>query len=93
MARRKTVQIEKIIEMGNRILRSDMGNQEFRSGVKIMLENILTESGNYRGFVYLRQIAVPPGELPGIHYENESGTPLPYPERFQNTDPTRVQFI
>jgi hypothetical protein len=88
---RKTVKIEKIIEMGNNILMGDFGNSWFRSGVKLMLENILHDSGTYRGFRYLAQEEVPQGELPGINYRD--GMPAPYPERFENTDATRVKFF
>jgi hypothetical protein len=87
---RKTVNIEKIIEIGNKVLQNDTHDPEFRSGVKLMLENILHESGTYRGFRFLTQEEVPHGEAPGIHYED--GLPAPYPGRFQNTDSTRVQF-
>jgi len=88
---RKTIKIEKIIEMGNKILQDDIHDPEFRSGVKLMLENILHESGTYRGFCFLTQKEVPQGEAPGIHYED--GLPAPYPGRFQNTDATRVKFF
>jgi hypothetical protein len=88
---RKTVKIEKIIEMGNKVLMNDTHDPEFRSGVKLMLENILHESGTYRGFRFLTQEEVPQGEAPGIHYED--GLPAPYPERFENTDSTRVKFF
>jgi hypothetical protein len=87
---RKTVSVAKIVEMGNKILRSEFGDLEFRNGVKMMVENILHETGNYRGFRMLIQEEVPAGQLPGINYHD--GMPLPYPQRFYNTDPTRVQF-
>ena len=87
---RKTVKIADIVEMGNKILRSDTSDQEFRNGVKLMLENILHETDNYVGFRMLTQEEVPAGQLPGINYHD--GMPLPYPQRFYNTDPTRVQF-
>ena len=87
---RKTVKIADIVEMGNKILRSELGDQEFRSGVKMMVENILHETDNYAGFRMLTQEEVPAGQLPGINYHD--GMPLPYPQRFYNTDSTRVQF-
>lgn len=88
---RKTVKIEKIIEMGNKILQSDTHDQEFRCGVKLMLENILHESETYRGFRFLTQEEVPYGEAPGIHYKD--GMPAPYPGRFYETDSTRIKFL
>ena len=87
---RKTIAVAKIVEMGNKILRSDTIDPEFRSGVKMMVENILHETDNYVGFRMLTQEEVPAGQLPGINYHD--GMPLPYPQRFYNTDPTRVQF-
>jgi hypothetical protein len=87
---RKTVSVAKIVEMGNKILRSEFGDSEFRNGVKMMVENILHETDNYVGFRMLTQEEVPAGQLPGINYHD--GMPLPYPQRFYNTDPTRVQF-
>lgn len=90
MAKRKTIEVKNVLEICNGILKNSTQTEDFRSGVMVLLEHILHETENYKGFRYLRKDEVPEGELPGIHYEN--GQILPYPERFYNTDSTRVQY-
>lgn len=87
---RKTVNVADLVESCNKTLKTHTGDRMYRLAVQVFLEDILHQTGNYKGFRYLLRDEVPLGEEPGIHYEN--GMPLPYPQRFENTDSTRVQY-
>ena len=90
MAKRKTVTVEFLINMTNDICKDSTPDRaEMRQGAMNGLEAVLHETGNYKGFRYLI-----PGECqgnPGVWYKD--GQLLPYPERFENTDKTRVQYF
>lgn len=87
---RKTVSVENIKLMINHILANGYDTPDTRLGQIVLVESILHETGNYKGFRYLLANEVPEGELPGIRY-GEEGI-LPYPVRFENTDSTRICF-
>jgi hypothetical protein len=89
---RKTVQVSSVIEYVNNMLRNSFGavTSEERLGMIDVLEQILHDTGNYRGYRYLTQEEVPSGEKPGIHYAGDM--PAPYPERFKDTDHTRRAY-
>jgi hypothetical protein len=87
---RKTIEVDKLVTAVNGVLAKHNGSREIRQGMINLLDYALHETGNYRGFRYLMQDEVPDGALPGVRYEN--GEILPYPERFHNTDFTRVQY-
>ncbi len=63
----------------------------YRRALVVTLEDILHETGNYRGFRYLDQSEVPPDNKPGINV-GPDGEQLPYEQRFGETDRTRVCY-
>lgn len=90
MVKRKTINVSALTDMVNSILKDSGANQAvMREGAINVLEAVLHETGNYRGFRYLLS-----GEcdgLPGVNYLN--GLPHPnYEKRFANTDNTRVSY-
>ena len=92
MAKRKTADISDIVETANRILAGQWpaNTPEFRSGVIVMLENILMNTGHY-GFRYLTNHELPGNVLPGVRYKAD-GSIHSVEERFLNTDDTRRQY-
>jgi hypothetical protein len=66
---KKTFSVEKMRLDINSSLKnstSDYCSKDVRQGLCNALEYVLHTSGNYHGFKYLWQDAVPQGELPGI---------------------------
>lgn len=92
MAKRKTIEVQKLLEICNKLLKDTVAAPDFRSGVMVVMEHMLHETGNYKGFRYLVLTEVPLGERPGIR-QDHYGEILPYPERFEDTDSTRVQYF
>lgn len=66
MARRKTVNVDDLRVQVNDMLRLSTCSREMRCGMRGILETVLHNTGNYRGFRYLDQDEVPKGALPGI---------------------------
>ena len=50
---RKTYEVEKIKEMANQYFASDASTPDGREAVSAILDVVLFDSGNYRGFRYL----------------------------------------
>ena len=88
MAKRKTFEVETLKNRINHMLASSAADEvQFRTAYTVLLESILHETGNYRGFGYLLEC----DGLPGINYLD--GMPHPdYEKRFANTDKTRVMY-
>ena len=90
---RKTIQVERVLEMANKMLEAESdkfvyGNsEEYRQGVMTLLEQVLHETGNYHGFGYLFQRDLPQGSKPGIREGAD------YEEQFADTDRTRVRYF
>ena len=57
----------------------------WRQGVMTMIEQVLIDSDNYKGFRYLALDEVPKESKPGIRPEKE--------DQFENTDNTRVRYF
>lgn len=91
MGKRKTVSVEQVVKYANEQLKYGMTGPVHRGGVMIMVEQILHDTGNYAGFRYLKSDEVPNNQAPGVHYKD--GEILPYPDRFINTDNTRVEYF
>lgn len=88
---RKTIRVETVIDWANNYLATtDDQHSERRRGVIAMLEEILCETGNYRGYRYITNLEY--HYTPGVRYDENTGAILDYPERFENTDRTRVQY-
>jgi len=82
---RKTVDVEFVLNAVNEILKDSLCPPERRKGMINVLETILVETGNYKGFRYLGESEVPAYEKPGIWDVTEN--------RFDDTDSTRVQYF
>jgi len=86
---RKTYDVEALVALVNGICKdSDPSRADVRQGAMNVLEAVLHQTGNYKGFRYLTT-----GECagqPGVNYKD--GQLLDMPERFENTDRTRVQY-
>lgn len=88
---RKTIRVEDVIDWANHYLAtSDDKHRERRRGVIVMLDMILFETGNWRGFRYITNLET--DHTPGVRYDENTGEILDHPERFENTDNTRVQY-
>ena len=87
---RKTFEVETLRNRINHVLVSSPAKDvQFRAAYAVLLEGILHETGNYKGFRYLLEGQCP--GLPGVNYLD--GVPHPdYKKRFENTDDTRVEF-
>jgi hypothetical protein len=84
--RRKTIAVEDVKNMANNILANSVSSQHtFRMGVREITESILHSTGNYRGFRYLVETKVPPGNKPGTRPNDEN--------RFLDTDYTRIHYF
>lgn len=81
MAARKTIRVEDFVKKMNEKLAEDTMGVEYRLAVTHIVEQMLHDTGNYKGFGFLTQSEVPCGEKPGI---NANG-----PDAFINTDKTR----
>jgi hypothetical protein len=60
---------------------------ELRKGVMLMIEAVLMDTGNYKGFRYLAVDEVPTGCTPGIRRDRGDE------KKFENTDNTRVRYF
>lgn len=93
---RKTIPVEDIKNQVNNTLATYTdAHPEFLSGIRLMLENILHQTDNYRGYQYLDKSEVPANCKPGCHFEFISD-PKRYSEYqdkcFVDTDPNRVRY-
>ena len=87
---RKTIKVETVIDWANNYLaRTDDQHRERRLGVIVMLDTILHETENYQGFRHITNLET--DHTPGVRYDENTGKLLNYPDRFENTDTTRVQ--
>ena len=90
---RKTFEVAALVDYVNSFLKdSEESRKQQRIGMMVMLERVLHDTGNYAGFRYLNQNEIPKeSRYPGV-WVDEDGVVLPYPNRFENTDDTRVQY-
>ena len=94
---RKTVEVSKLVEMVNAMLLTSTNTfgdtKMVRQGAMNMLESVLHDTGNYRGFRQLRPSEVPAGELPGIAVECVDGTSMDQRFPAGKVDSTRVHYF
>lgn len=66
MAKRKTIEVERVRELANKFLElsADIQSHE-RIGVAGMIENVLHETGNYKGFGYIQGKGIIHDPVPG----------------------------
>lgn len=95
---RKTIEIEKIKgRINDHLLHTKDECSRERQALMLFLENILHDTGNYRGFGYLNWKDMErsaSGSTVGVNYD-KNGDLLPYDEenqRFKGTDKTRVFY-
>lgn len=90
MRARKTVTVEQVRELGNRLLAIEDNahvNADFRKGVAAVLETILHETGNYAGFNFLDWLRG------GYEKWIEAGAPkFPEKAKFLGDESKRVYF-
>ena len=91
MAKRKTFSVSELTDMVNGICKNSAADRgDVRQGAMNVLEAVLHETGNYRGFRSLLE-----GECegnPGVRYLGN----VPHPDfelRFKDTDRTRVMYF
>jgi hypothetical protein len=104
MTKRKTFDVETLRHIVNDVLANMAGDsvseKQYRKGMMFLLEDVLHETGNYRGFQYLSSASVPNFCKPGTRatlasvVKYKDGQPHPnYDERFKDTDETRVVYL
>lgn len=64
--RRKTVDVEFLVQTVNELNRKSTCSADQREGWNALLELILHKTGQYKGFGYYTSKDVPPLQLPGI---------------------------
>jgi hypothetical protein len=97
---RKTFEVETLKNIVNEVLATSSSEygctRDRRQGMMNLLEKVLHETGNYRGFRNLMLKDVPAGEKPGIMV-NETGliehTPIEVRFDKATTDNTRVHYF
>ena len=72
---RKTFKVNEFRDWVNERNRTSTCAPEIRQGWNTALENVLHDTGNYRGYGYLTEDEVPAGQRPGIRQT------LPYDQR------------
>ena len=88
---RKTFKVEDLVIAVNRKLRNGIDTIDTRYGMIALIEQVLHDSGNYKGYRFLTQAEIPSSHKPGIHTDT-NGDILPYPDRFKDTDDTRREY-
>ena len=89
--RRKTIDIDLVINVMNDYLKAQHTSIESRKGVITVIENILLSSGCYMGFRHLNEHDVPDNVTPGIRIAGyEQGSTIPI---FECVDKTRRQYF
>lgn len=86
---RKTFKVEDLRSMVNATLANSTGGEigkYRRQGIQTVLEQVLMDADQYRGFRYLDASEVPAGELPGI-VRSDDGTP-----KNEFPDESRVKY-
>ena len=91
----KTIKVDYIKDQVNKMLAGSTCSPDGRQGMIQVLEALLHESGNYNGFRYMLPDEVPAGHLPGINgiLITEKPREEMLKAQFDNTDPTRVQYL
>lgn len=82
----KTIKVKRLLDKANHMLAESADNRsEFREGVATMIESILMDTGNYRGFGYLSKEELKGrAKTPGIQ-ETE--------DHFEIVDETRRHYF
>ena len=89
---RKTIEVELLKQRLNFILATDTASYEERKTAVLMMEFVLTESGNYNGFSYLTKFDLGQDVVVGVHVD-DNGFVLSEEERFVGTDEFRRRYF
>ena len=97
---RKTIEVETLKNIVNEVLATSTdeygATRGYRQGMMNLLEEVLHDTGNYKGYRNLMLKDVPAGEKPGIMV-NETGliehTPIEVRFDKATTDNTRVHYF
>lgn len=84
---KKTFNVDAFKDQINKMLATSLVTADLREGFIVALEQVLHDTGNYRGYRYLTVKEVPDGHKPGIRYE--AGAPA---HSFDDCDSTRRQY-
>ena len=71
---RKTVDVDAVVEYGNMLLRSNIGDASFRRGVISMIEEVLFNADRYTGYSHLTKDQLATDDKPGVDWSD--GTPV-----------------
>jgi hypothetical protein len=103
MRSKKTVNVESLRIEINRRLANSTCERECRLGMIAILENVLMDSENYKGFRYLEYSEVPEGHLAGINdgFKDEGyskslaifSNHKEFNARFKHTDDSRRYYF
>jgi hypothetical protein len=94
MAKRKTFDVQEFKTSINRMLAGSVISPEGRKSMMIVLEDVLMQTGNYKGYRYLGENEVPFGHPPGINNSAYEITDKPSTEDlFFLTDDTRICYL
>jgi hypothetical protein len=66
MTKRITVRVPELVHKANKYFASEYSTRDGRKALQDFIGSILHETGNYIGFGYLTESAVPKGALPGV---------------------------
>lgn len=78
MAKRKTVSVDRMKDIVNTANASIYGNRDQRMGANSLLEMVLHETSNYRGFKYYRSEDLPEKDaygrpiVPGVIFDSKN---------------------
>jgi len=65
---KKTFSVDQLKNTVNRVLSVSITDRANREGIIAVLEYVLHQTGNYRGYRYLCHSEVPDGHFPGIRF-------------------------
>lgn len=80
MSKRVTIKISELVSKTNQMLRESTCDAKIREGMIAVLESALHATNQYRGFGYLTQEEVPPGENAGILKTGDTNKPVVFPD-------------
>ena len=90
MRAKKTMSVKDLLEKVNGVIRWSICDPLGRQGMISVLNSVLHDTGNYKGFRYLEEGEIPVGQRPGIRWV-DTGEGLT--ASFENTDATRVAYF
>ena len=94
--KRKTFKVSELTDMVNHFLANSFyTDPATRKGMMVVLESVLNETGNYKGYRYLSKQEVPKNQKPGINeecYDKIDWTNVDDIQLFENCDYTRVFY-